>query len=422
MNRQPASDKLLLGIAAARMGRQNEARSHFVAVLKQHPENITAMLWLAFVLPSPRNSLRVLERVLVLDPENKQARSGIRWVKERSGLEATAPISETTHQKRLQPKPVSQLSDKAALPGQTPRKSTSKRTRRSKIEPRFLLIAKVLPAMLLVGLMGLTIGLGIPVFASSETLAAWWPGSSGAKVSPPTIEWVPLSQPLAARSMSTRKNLATASDTLTLQAAPVPVVSSNLLAEHTLDDEESSLHSQILPSSDFETANFAASVDPSVLIGPVLPVDPSPVEPDQLAHQPTYPGEKWIEVNVTTQEVTAWEGNVPVLSFISSTGLPRTPTVLGKYNIYWKLEKTLMTGPGYYLPNVPYTMYFFEGYALHGTYWHNNFGQPMSRGCVNLSEDNAKNLFEWANPVIPPGQTAVWASADNPGTLVVVHD
>ena len=81
-----------------------------------------------------------------------------------------------------------------------------------------------------------------------------------------------------------------------------------------------------------------------------------------------------------------------------------------------------MTGPGYYLPEVPYTMYFYEGYALHGTYWHNNFGQRMSRGCVNLQTDNAKQLFEWADPIVPPGQIEVVATHENPGTLVVVHE
>jgi lipoprotein-anchoring transpeptidase ErfK/SrfK len=140
-----------------------------------------------------------------------------------------------------------------------------------------------------------------------------------------------------------------------------------------------------------------------------------------LAHQPAYPGEKWIEVNVTTQQVIAWEGDVPVFMFTVSTGLPNTPTVLGEYNIYWKLESTTMSGPGYYLTGVPYTMYFYKGYALHGTYWHENFGQPMSHGCVNLETGNAQQLFEWAGPVLPPGQTQVTATADNPGTLVVVR-
>lgn len=81
-----------------------------------------------------------------------------------------------------------------------------------------------------------------------------------------------------------------------------------------------------------------------------------------------------------------------------------------------------MTGYNYYLPDVPYTMYFYGGYGLHGTYWHSNFGQPMSHGCVNLKTEEAKQLFEWAGPVLPAGQTQVEATANNPGTLVVVHE
>jgi lipoprotein-anchoring transpeptidase ErfK/SrfK len=162
--------------------------------------------------------------------------------------------------------------------------------------------------------------------------------------------------------------------------------------------------------------------EPEVSPAEASPEVPQPVDNLLLAHQPAYPGEKWIEVDVTSQQVTAWEGNVPVFSFAASTGLQYTPTVLGEFHIYWKLESTLMSGPGYYLPDVPYTMYFYKGYALHGTYWHENFGQPMSHGCVNLETGNAKKLFEWAGPAIPPGQTQVTASADNPGTLVVVHE
>ena len=56
-----------------------------------------------------------------------------------------------------------------------------------------------------------------------------------------------------------------------------------------------------------------------------------------------------------------------------------------------------MSGPDYYLPQVPYTMYFYKGYAIHGTYWHNNFGHPMSHGCVNMRTDDAAWLFNWAS-------------------------
>jgi lipoprotein-anchoring transpeptidase ErfK/SrfK len=86
---------------------------------------------------------------------------------------------------------------------------------------------------------------------------------------------------------------------------------------------------------------------------------------------------------------------------IVSTGLWGTPTVQGDYRIYWKLTSQTMSGPGYYLPGVPWVMYFYQGYAIHGTYWHNNFGQPMSHGCVNLPTDQAEWFFRWAEVGTP---------------------
>ena len=112
---------------------------------------------------------------------------------------------------------------------------------------------------------------------------------------------------------------------------------------------------------------------------------------------PAPTGDRWIDVNLSAQRVTAYVGNTPVHSTLASTGLAATPTVAGQYRIYVKYVSTLMTGPGYYLPNVPYTMYFYRGYGLHGTYWHSNFGYPMSHGCVNLPTAEAEWFFNWAS-------------------------
>ena len=90
-------------------------------------------------------------------------------------------------------------------------------------------------------------------------------------------------------------------------------------------------------------------------------------------------------------------GNAVVNSFLVSTGTWQYPTVTGQYHIYIKLRYTDMSGPGYYLPNVPFTMYFYKGYGLHGTYWHHNFGTPMSHGCVNLSIPDSEWLYNWAS-------------------------
>ncbi|MBI4671735.1 MAG: LysM peptidoglycan-binding domain-containing protein [Chloroflexi bacterium] len=115
---------------------------------------------------------------------------------------------------------------------------------------------------------------------------------------------------------------------------------------------------------------------------------------------------KWIDVNVTQQTITAYEGTLPLKTVLVSTGLPRTPTVLGTFKILRKYPAVHMTGgtPGYDyydLPNVPYTMFFYQGYAIHGTYWHSNFGHPMSHGCVNAPTEEAKWFYEWA-PVGTP--------------------
>ncbi len=107
-------------------------------------------------------------------------------------------------------------------------------------------------------------------------------------------------------------------------------------------------------------------------------------------------GAKWIEVNLSNQTLIAWEGDVAVMSSVVSTGLGGTPTVTGRFAVYNKLSSQHMSGPGYSLPGVPSVMYFFSGYAIHGAYWHNNFGNPMSHGCVNMNLPDAAVLYNWA--------------------------
>jgi len=114
---------------------------------------------------------------------------------------------------------------------------------------------------------------------------------------------------------------------------------------------------------------------------------------------------RWIDIDLTRQVLTAYEGSTPVRSVLVSTGLVWTPTPVGRFYVYVRYVYDDMSGPGYYLPNVPYVMYFYAGYALHGTYWHSNFGQPMSHGCVNLPTSEAEWLFNWSQV----------------GTLVNVH-
>ncbi|PIS14842.1 hypothetical protein COT64_00515 [Candidatus Shapirobacteria bacterium CG09_land_8_20_14_0_10_39_12] len=139
------------------------------------------------------------------------------------------------------------------------------------------------------------------------------------------------------------------------------------------------------------------------------------------------PGDKWIEIDLSEQKLTAWEGRSVFLeSLVSSGKWGRTPT--GEFNIWGKFKYAKMSGGNkelhtyYYLPNVPYTMYFYKDFGLHGTYWHNNFGTPMSHGCVNLPTLVAEKLFYWTTPTMPDGKNSVSASRADTGTRVVIHN
>jgi lipoprotein-anchoring transpeptidase ErfK/SrfK len=125
----------------------------------------------------------------------------------------------------------------------------------------------------------------------------------------------------------------------------------------------------------------------------------TPTQADAPA-PPTNNG-KSIVVSTERQRIYAYENGQLVRSHLVSTGLPNTPTVKGDYSIYVKYLADDMSGPDYFLPQVPYTMYFYQGYGIHGTYWHNSFGRPMSHGCVNLPTSEAEWFFNWASVGTP---------------------
>ncbi len=107
-------------------------------------------------------------------------------------------------------------------------------------------------------------------------------------------------------------------------------------------------------------------------------------------------GRKRIVVDLSDQTLTAWHGESVALYTSISSGTAATPTVTGYYKIDRKYTQQHMFGPGYDIPDVPWVMYFWQGYAFHGAYWHNNFGSPMSHGCIHLRPGEAQWLYNWA--------------------------
>jgi lipoprotein-anchoring transpeptidase ErfK/SrfK len=141
-------------------------------------------------------------------------------------------------------------------------------------------------------------------------------------------------------------------------------------------------------------------------------------------------GEKWIDINVTRQVLTAYEGDKPVYATLVSTGEaglgdPETTrsTKRGIFRIHTKFLTATMdskvSGEEFELRDVPYVQYFQDGYALHAAYWHDVFGQPKSHGCINLTPEDARRLFFWTEPQVPEG----WHGAAKAltGTVLFVH-
>jgi len=111
--------------------------------------------------------------------------------------------------------------------------------------------------------------------------------------------------------------------------------------------------------------------------------------------------QRWIEIDLSTQRLVAWEGNKAVYAIVVSTGKSSTPTRVGTFAIQTKYRTARMTGADYDLPDVPYTMYYDGGNAIHGAYWHNLFGNPVTHGCTNVAVNHAKWLFNWAKVGTP---------------------
>ena len=340
---------------ALRSGDRKTARRWAELAASLAPNTEEPWLILAAVA-SPRASLGYLERALTINPNSKRAREGMRWAQAR--VQADSGATEPA---------------KAVKRSKGPTKSASKKT--PKKRRSFLPYLLIIILACLVGLVAFSISTtpALAFIRSSVSPATQAPQQSWseADIAKPTYTPTPTDTPTSTPTFTpTPTPTFTPSPTLTFTPTFTPVPTETLWPTDTPD-----AYNQ--PSN-----------------------NPTPVVPKNVGG-----GQHWIDVDLTNQRVYAYEGNTIVNSFIVSTGTWLTPTVTGQYHIYIKLRYTDMSGPGYYLPNVPYTMYFYKGYALHGTYWHSNFGTPMSHGCVNLSIPDSAWLYNFASV----------------GTLVNVH-
>jgi hypothetical protein len=410
----PISNLLRLGILAADVGRRADARACFAAVLDIDPNNEQALLWQAGLASDPRESLVYLAQVLTLNPRNEYARAGIRWARKR-----VTRFEQAGRRVQGPPRPVDLKSPAVRDRGKEAVKAHRARRLISSIGGAVLLC---ILAFLVGGLFALVGGDDqqtvraalLPTTAPTATFTAtlrptFTPTTTDTPT--PTLTHTPTPTP-------TDTPVPTDTPTPTETFTPIPTPTVNPTDTPTFTPPPTDT-----PSPQPTATPTIVATEPPTPTPP--PPPPTPTPPPPPPPTPTPPpvaaSNRWIDINLSSQSLSAYEGDVPVYWTLVSTGTRWTPTVTGRYHIYLKVRSQAMSGPGYYLPNVPYVMFFYRAYSLHGTYWHNNFGQPMSHGCVNLRTEDAQWLYEWSGPVVPPGKNSARASDQNPGTLVVVH-
>ncbi len=320
---------------ALRRKDRQEARHWAQVAVSIAPQEEEAWLILAG-LSSPKASVSYLSEALDINPKSQRARRGMHWAVQRYRAAPLIPGVRPTSRRALVV---------TAIPS------------REFIRPQTALFPWII--LLLIVLAGTSIWLGFPV----------------------------LSQVIANNN-------------------PIALAQSNLSKKTRTPTPTATFTATFTPTS---TPTNTPTPTPTDTPTPTPTFTPEPTkEPKQNKSggaQYNYPGrpsgvspnEYWVDVDLSLQRTYAYRGDELLQSFKVSTGTWRTPTVTGKFKIYVKYRFADMSGPGYYLPDVPFVMYFYKDYGLHGTYWHRNFGTPMSHGCINLKKSDAEWLYSIAS-------------------------
>lgn len=388
MSHDPA--RALMAIEQARQAYRNKDRlaTRYWAqqAVALAPELEDGWLWLAAV-SGPDASVHYLQRAIAINPDSQKAKRGLQWAVERQrAAKAALNAQAGTRPHRTKPSravraeqvgvlpiapPVIRIPTSQAAGQAAPQLAIKPKSPRTYpiIDPsipshQFILIRPVsrtpIPwvAAILVFLFVMAFLTGVtPVSIARAVISHGNP--------------VPIAE--VALGKATRTPTATPTNTATPTLTPTPT----------------------------PTDTPTATPTPTETSTPVPTDTPEPPPSGLVAPEQQFPGlpasvgnnDKWVDINLTLQSAYAYRGNTLVSSFVVSTGTWQHPTVTGAFNVYLIYRYADMAGPGYYLPDVPYVMYFYKDYGLHGTYWHHNFGTPMSHGCINFTIEDAGWLF-----------------------------
>jgi lipoprotein-anchoring transpeptidase ErfK/SrfK len=321
---------------------------HWAKIVTEISPNLEEGWLIRAACSKPEDSIRCLIKALEINPDSQRARQGMDWAIKR--LRKSKQENQTTTNP---PAPTPIYKKHQVIINSESNKNNH----------------------LWIKLLGLAIVILLIIFATWFTF--------------PTIKTVFAEQPISQRPAGVIQKLTitpTATATATSTATPTATATATSTPTST-------------PTSTF-TPTSTPTFTPTFTPRPTMVTNQGVVIPEEVDENT-----RWIDIDLSDQMLYAYIGENIVNSFLVSTGTWQTPTVIGEYHVWVKYRYTDMSGPGYNLPDVPYTMYFYKGYGIHGTYWHDNFGTPMSHGCVNMRTDEAGWMFDFASV----------------GTLVNVH-
>ncbi len=431
---------------ALQQGDTRTARRYAEQAVKLAPESEDSWLLLA-AIASPRASIAYLQHALRINPSSQRAQKGMQWAVGRlkSSPVARKPATPTTQAPAAisRPEPAAQPSPPppttpsppeikatvaaplAAITSPTiaapatarPRTAVRLRPKKRK-RTRLGMSVLIVWGMVTLCLAGVLLaGALTPYYSSLNSIRPpiWMmqaPFVQEVATYVPVDFQATVEQIAAATQTALSTPAIQESESATPEATFTPTDTPFLAASET--PTPTSTETALPTPTPSDTPTPAPTETPTFTALPPTLVPPTPVPPT-AAPQPTKkpkqknvgaPGirpagvqlrDNWVDVDLSAQRVFAMTGDQIARSFLVSTGRWPNVTVIGVFKIYVKYRAASMTGPDYNLPNVPYVMYFHEGYGLHGTYWHNNFGTPMSHGCVNLRTSDAAWLYEFAS-------------------------
>lgn len=394
---------------AIRQGRRRDARALLIQTAKEDPGDFRVWLLLAGVAGSPRASLDYLERAERLQPGHPTIARAREWAEGRLAAQVDPPAERPRLER---PVPAAPAAPAAQTTDDRIARARAARQAKRRAQHRRTAVRASALALLLIAL----------VVAGSWAWGQWAPRQGGDPVAPVAgAQAVAETAPEKVEQESPPEEAAVDA-VVRVQFAPRSAAgATGTPAAATPTPQAREVHSKVAPATEGERAEDAqprptwtVTPSPTPTATPTPTMAPTFVSEDNavvpvLRPAGVGPGDKWIDVNLTQQTLVAYEGDMPVFDSLVSSGLWNHPTVTGQFRVYLRFTSQTMDGRrlgyDYYLENVPYVMYFFEDYALHGTFWHNNFGTPMSHGCVNLPTPAAEWIFNWSGM----------------GTLVNVH-